>query len=87
MSGIRFKLADGSIVDAVKDCDCITHAGPHWLHMDALTARLNAPLATAGGLAPISYSQNELARLREKRYQMERQGIVEILRLEGGDAS
>lgn len=67
-----------------KDCDCVIHDGPHWLHMDDVDKRLNAPLrerAMKGEpLAFKAYAEAELRRLGEKRREMERQNIVEILR-------
>ena len=30
---IRFRLKSGEIIEAKKDCDCLTHEGPHWLHV------------------------------------------------------
>lgn len=48
--------------------------------MDDMTKKLNAPLATAGGYAPIGFAREELSRLREKLWHMEQLGIVEILR-------
>jgi hypothetical protein len=34
---INAMLADGRVVELSRDCDCLTHDGPHWLHTDTLT--------------------------------------------------
>lgn len=81
---IRARLEDGNVVTLNKDCDCVIHSGPHWLHMDDVDKRLNAPLrewAMQGDLLGFhAYAQAELRRLGDKRCEMERNHIVEILR-------
>ena len=81
---IRARLESGEVVLLEKDCDCVIHEGPHWLHMDDVDKRLNAPLrdrAMRGEpLAVKAFAESELRRLGEKRREMERQNIVEILR-------
>lgn len=76
-------LTDGSIIDLVKECGCTLHDGPHWLHMDAVSHRLNQPLrdraARGDALAVSGLAVAEIARLREKRYQMESRRIVQLL--------
>jgi hypothetical protein len=80
---VKARLRDGSVIDLVKDCDCRTHEGPHWLHMDEMSKRLNAPLrgrAMSGDLLAIrGLAIEEIARLREKRYQMESRNITELI--------
>lgn len=60
------------------------HEGPHWLHMDDVDKRLNAPLRaralTGEPLVFRAYCEAELRRLSEKRREMETRHIVEILR-------
>ncbi len=86
------RLTDGSVVELVKDCGCVTHEGPCWLHMDHLMRAQNRRLLAslqaqaAGRTNPGSwavlcdaYMRDEMARLREKRQEMERRGIVELL--------
>jgi hypothetical protein len=89
------RLTDGSVVELVKECGCVVHEGAHWLHMDHLIRAQNRQLLAsiqaqaAGPTDPgmwaclcDAYMQEELARLREKRWQMERQGIAELLHAE-----
>lgn len=65
-----------------KDCDCITHEGPHYLHMDRLwreqnrehLERLKRDVETNNRadapLAAQAFALTELARLKEKEFQM-----------------
>lgn len=73
---MKARLTDGQVVDLVKDCECRTHEGPHWLHMDALDRERNR------ALSPRGFIKEEQARLREKAWNMEHRGIVEILKEE-----
>jgi hypothetical protein len=81
------------VVELVKDCGCVTHEGPCWLHYDHLIRTQNRRLlaslqAQAAGPTDVgmwavlcdAYMREEMVRLREKRQEMERQGIVELLR-------
>lgn len=81
---IKAALQNGEVVVLEKDCDCVIHDGPHWLHMDDVDKSLNAPLrkrALQGEpLAFKAYAEAELRRLSAKRFEMERQHIVEIRR-------
>jgi hypothetical protein len=78
------RLKTGEVIVLKKDCECVIHDGPHWLHMDDLDKRLNAPLRARAmqgeSLAFHAYAEAELRRLDEKRRNMERQHIVEIIR-------
>lgn len=38
---MRALLTNGEIVELAKDCNCITHEGPHWLHMSQIDKELN----------------------------------------------
>lgn len=81
----RARLTDGTVVELEKDCDCVTHEGPHWLHMDDVDKSLNVPLrarALAGEslLAIRAYAQVEQQRLAMKLREMESRNIAEILR-------
>ena len=31
------QLQDGSLITLERDCACLTHEGPHWLYMDAMS--------------------------------------------------
>jgi hypothetical protein len=81
---VRARLASGEIVVLEQDCDCVIHTGPHWLHMDDVDKRLNAPLrerAFQGEfLAVYAYAQAEQRRLASKLREMETRRIEEILR-------
>lgn len=73
-----------------KDCDCRTHDGPHWLHMDHLWHERNRTLLQDASrlaehgehmgaiLLMEAFCAQELARLREKKYQMRLRGLTEI---------
>ena len=88
MSGqFKARLESGEVVILEKDCACVTHDGPCWIHHDDLLKRLNRPLLeralrTGYALDAIAYAQVELGRLREKRSEMEYRHIVEIIRPE-----
>lgn len=87
----KAELADGTIVTLEKECTCIIHCGPCWVHMDKLKKQLNQPLfdrlrkAVEEGnyhdavLAQRAIAIEESARLREKRLNMERLGIVRLI--------
>lgn len=86
------RLESGEIVTLEKECECLPeiHDGPHWLHMDAYDKgvsqgfldRLMRDVAENNWrdfpLAQQALAQNELRRLRNKRFEMERRHIVEI---------
>ncbi len=80
------RLVSGEWIPLPKDCDCRdeVHTGPHWRHLDALAKRLKEPLRaraeTGSAEVALEYALEELARLRDKRREMERRGIVEIWR-------
>lgn len=76
-------LTTGETVQLEKDCDCLTHEGPHWLHMDAI-ARLfheetmrhaEGPLAE---FVLIQVAEQEAERLKRKADKMKELGIVRI---------
>lgn len=76
---IRFRMKDGSIVDAEKDCRCVTHEGPHWLHMDRIHRDRNRGLLDNGSCGDAGFAAEEMKRLRDKKQEMEARGIVGIL--------
>lgn len=67
----------------MKDCACITHAGPHWLYMDLLDRERNLKLLerlvhavetrNADDLSLDAYLQAEEMRRQEKRLCMEQE--------------
>ncbi len=77
---IRFRLNDGSIVPAEKDCNCCIHEGPHWLHMDDIDRAINAdmPMSTMHDIR--AKAECESRRLEMKSHEMRMRGIVEIIR-------
>lgn len=84
---MKAKLKSGEIIELVKDCECITHEGPHFLHINEIDAdanhglRLhilinkqeNDPQAIAG------YALREQQRLQRLQYAMESRRIVELI--------
>lgn len=81
---MKFRMFDGSIVDAVKDCECVTHTVPHWVHMDNIDHILNARLLEGGSfLGTIGFAKEEGARLRVKLFELKSRGIAEIIKEEG----
>lgn len=76
----KFKLKDGSIIEAVKDCECLFHEGPHWLHMDEIWREKNRNILANGGLsAVLAYPREEFRRLESKNREMDALGIVETI--------
>lgn len=74
---MRAKLVDGTVVILTKDCECITHDGPHWIYADELWARRNRELLEQGNIT--GFIHEELARLEEKQWHFEKYGIQELL--------
>lgn len=75
---VYYRLTDGSVVRAVKDCTCHTHDGPHWLYYNDLWRASNEELRAVGNIR--GFIVADLARVQEKRREMERQRIDEIIR-------
>jgi hypothetical protein len=77
---LRFRLADGRTVVAEKDCTCLDtiHNGPHWLYTNDLWSERNHKLLATGNAR--GFISEDEARVKEKRWEMERRRIVEILR-------
>ncbi len=80
---MRARLVDGTIITLEKDCDCLTHDGPHWLHMDRLYKAMNQKHIAGDRITDdmcwLAFATTERERLREKAYEMESRHIVEIL--------
>lgn len=86
---MKARLNSGEIITLVKDCECVTHEGPHFLHMNefdklasreifrrVLSGEWNPPTAEhAAEAAMIS----EAARLQRLQYAMESRGIAELI--------
>lgn len=75
---VYYRLADGSVVVAAKDCTCRDHDGPHWLHDNDMWRASNAQLRAIGNIR--GFIVADLARVQEKRWYMEREHIDEIIR-------
>ncbi len=75
---IKAKLTTGEIIELVKDCDCVTHNGPHWLHTNDLWKERNRKLLEADSY--YGHINEEIARLNDKEYELVSRGIEEIIR-------
>lgn len=85
------ELTSGEIVELQNDCGCITHNGPHWLHMINLERALNADAVknfrepkTVGEkiehqLAIIYMAGKEQARLKRLEAELTSRGIVRLI--------
>lgn len=78
------RLTSGEVIPLGKDCSCVTHAGPHWLHADQMWKEANKAILAQGQtmLACQGFAVEESARLREKAWQMERLKIAQLLTVE-----
>lgn len=78
---LQARMKDGSIVELSKDCGCITHEGPHWIHADDLYREANKLLSSAcTRLVSAGFAIEEQVRLQSKLQIMNAKGIVEVLR-------
>ncbi|KKN58796.1 hypothetical protein LCGC14_0548910 [marine sediment metagenome] len=71
--------ADGSTIPLEKECECIIHDEPHWIHMDRLKHELNKKYydkPTTLNLKALAIL--EASRLKEKEYHFKRLNIIEI---------
>ena len=75
---MKAKLESGEIIELVQDCECITHSGPHWLHINDMWRNRNSELLHQGNLR--AHIEEECRRLAEKEHELVSRGIVEILR-------
>lgn len=41
----KAELIDGTIIDLPRNCQCVTHRNPHWVHMDIFHEKQNQKLA------------------------------------------
>lgn len=61
------------LLDLPKDCGCITHDGPHWLHMDRVKFQMDLDILKRGGrLAFHAFAVEEAMRLADKRLELQR---------------
>lgn len=62
-----------------KDCDCIIHEGPHFVHKQEIDHRLNMAILERGGrLAVKACADGELRRYRELRAELIRRRLITI---------
>lgn len=71
---MKARLKTGKVITLEKDCDCITHTGPHWLYMDELERELCGTDARA-----------QIARLDRKLAKMKELDIAELISEERED--
>lgn len=62
-----------------RDCECQTHDGPHWLHNDILSMRLNLEMleqaTTYWGV--LAFGDHEQMRLQELAWAMQQAGMAQ----------
>lgn len=62
-SCLKYRLIDGRIVAAEKDCQCVTHDGPHWVHQDDLWKSRNREfLSNETVLGGMAHAKEDAAR-------------------------
>ena len=78
---MKARLKSGEIVTLEKECSCINHNEPHWVHMDGIWKKNNWREGPQGRtfLWCMGVAQEESVRLKEKLREMERRGIVELI--------
>ena len=74
---MRARLTNGQVVTLDKDCTCLTHEGPHWVYVDERERAEASRALKAQDLFEVIFI--EQARLKAKVWNMERQGIVELI--------
>lgn len=77
---MKAMLSNGSVIELKKDCECLAHDGPHWLHTDETRRLANKKLLEMGSfLACQGFAVEEQSRLRDKMAKMQALGIAEII--------
>ena len=82
---MKFKaeLTNGQIVALKKDCDCLTHDGPHWLHANLLWKQRNLRILDSDGqLAGLAFAREEAARLRQLEWEFRQRHIARLIPLD-----
>ena len=74
---MKAELLTGEIVELPKDCGCVIHEGPHWLHMDDVRHDLNRRLLDT---SPMGFAIEEQARLGDKLHEMTTRGIKRLIK-------
>lgn len=77
---MKAELTTGEIVPLEKDCECITHNGPHWVHMADFWRQKNRDMPVGNALCLGAKAQEELMRLDALRREFEQHGIVRLIR-------
>ncbi len=68
----------GKVIELAKDCACVTHDGPHWLHANDAWHAANRKLLDDGN--GNGFVAEEAARLEEKIAMMKHHGLHSIIR-------
>lgn len=78
---MKAELINGTIVELAKDCECLTHEGPHWIHMDRLWYERNMTLLDGewSQQKAFALASQELLRLTDKSKTMERLTIKRLI--------
>lgn len=83
---MKAELTTGQVITLEKNCDCIDHNEPHWVHMDRVTHALNKKGLDPAGkdrfqqwLGTLGYAKEEEARLGEKLRMFNNLGIVRLI--------
>lgn len=76
---MKVELKSGEIVTIEKDCECITHNGPHWVHMDRTWKKMNQEMPATSPLTLHARAEAEVRRLDEKGRMMKSLGIVRLI--------
>lgn len=62
-----------------QDCSCITHTGPHWLHMQRLWRDKNRELLASGSrLGNMAFVREEEQRLKQLEREMVQRGLQTV---------
>jgi len=78
---------DGQIVTLEKDCRCQSHEGPHWLDASKRWRQRNLNIDCSTSLGVMAKAQEEIRRLDEKLFHMQKNGIVQLLNGDDDDSS
>ena len=83
---MKAELITGEIVTLEKECNCINHNEPHWVHMDRVHRERNRELLNPDGKSPeqryyvvMGIAKEEIARLDEKMSNFKRLGIARLI--------
>ena len=87
---VQAVLESGETVVLLKDCDCVTHDGPHWVHADEAWREANRNMfaraqstGTPADLAHYAchgFAVEELARLTSLEHSLRHRRIARLVR-------